>query len=277
MKNLSLIFISFLLIQLNTFAQEWYEQTTGVTTELLSVSAELWSDKVVWACGDSGTIIKTTDGGITWTDVSGNGVPTILTLHSIACRSADLAMVTGAKSSGSPVYKTTDGGNTWIETFFANGGYIYDIVFTTAGNFGLQCNPIDGYWRVWWSTNNGDNWEVLSTYPQEGSETGWNNAVCVVYPLGRHGTNNSRIYSSPTGYVWSPQPTPGLTNSKAIWFISYDVGMVGGDGMVFTTDGGSNWKLISVPGTGDILGITSVLNNWWFVRGSSIYQSTDDG
>ncbi|MBT8377904.1 MAG: T9SS type A sorting domain-containing protein [Ignavibacteria bacterium] len=53
--------------------------------------------------------------------------------------------------------------------------------------------------------------------------------------------------------------------------------MVGGDGMVFTTDGGSNWKLISVPGTGDILGITSVLNNWWFVRGSSIYQSTDDG
>jgi len=66
MKNLSLLFIAFLLLQFNTLAQEgWFEQTSGTTEVLRSVN---FTDALTGtAVGEEGTIIRTIDGGTTWT------------------------------------------------------------------------------------------------------------------------------------------------------------------------------------------------------------------
>ena len=274
MKNLSLLLMALICYPQLAYTQ-WFEQTTGITIELLSVSAV--DDYNVWACGVGGTVIKTTNGGDTWIDVSGSPIPDTLTLNSISGRTESTAIVTGADNRSAYVYITYDGGSTWSQTFAVMGGYIYGTVFTAGNNFGLHCNPIGGFWKIYWSSNNGSKWQLLSTYPQEGSETGWNNALCVVYPDGWSGTNSGRLYYSPTGEEWSPQPTTRLINSKAVWFKNKDVGMAGGNVIDFTTDGGSSWTFISVPGTGDILGIAADGDKWWYVRGSSVYHSTDNG
>jgi len=67
MKNLSLLFISFLLIQLNTLAQDgWFEQTSGTTNDLEGVSFTD-SDNGT-AVGKDGTILRTTNGGATFVE-----------------------------------------------------------------------------------------------------------------------------------------------------------------------------------------------------------------
>lgn len=65
MKNLSLLFIALLLIQLNTIAQEgWFLQSSGTSINLNSVYFS--NSNLEWAAGDSGTIIHITDGGENW-------------------------------------------------------------------------------------------------------------------------------------------------------------------------------------------------------------------
>ena len=46
----------------------WVLQTSPVTERLRGVSAA--SDTVAWASGNNGTIVRTTDGGATWTRVA---------------------------------------------------------------------------------------------------------------------------------------------------------------------------------------------------------------
>jgi len=66
MKNLSLLFIAFIIIQPTTFAQEgWFEQTSGTTEYLVGVSFTDSDNGTV--VGWNGTILRTTDGGTTWT------------------------------------------------------------------------------------------------------------------------------------------------------------------------------------------------------------------
>ena len=53
-----------------TSSAQWTEQTSGVTTALQSVSAV--TDNVAWVCGVGGVVRRTTNGGTTWVNASGN-------------------------------------------------------------------------------------------------------------------------------------------------------------------------------------------------------------
>ena len=48
----------------------WTEQTSTLATELNSVSAV--DDNVAWASGAAGKVVRTTNKGVTWTNVSGD-------------------------------------------------------------------------------------------------------------------------------------------------------------------------------------------------------------
>ena len=52
------------LLALTVAAPTWTEQTSGVTVRRRGVTEV--SDRVAWASGSGGTIVRTSDGGATW-------------------------------------------------------------------------------------------------------------------------------------------------------------------------------------------------------------------
>ncbi|MFN3380513.1 MAG: WD40/YVTN/BNR-like repeat-containing protein, partial [Runella zeae] len=52
------------------FAQ-WRLQSSGTVSSFRAISAV--NDKVVWASGSQGTVLRTTDGGTTWNVIRVNG------------------------------------------------------------------------------------------------------------------------------------------------------------------------------------------------------------
>ena len=74
-------------------------------------------DRVVWASGTRGTVIRTTDGGNTWRVDSLPGAATF-DLRGIHARNANVAHV--AATAGR-IWRTTDGGRTWSLRYQAVG------------------------------------------------------------------------------------------------------------------------------------------------------------
>ena len=58
----------FFLVPSTTFSQTWVQQTSGVTENLLAV--QFLDANNGYACGDAGKVVKTTNGGSTWTQVN---------------------------------------------------------------------------------------------------------------------------------------------------------------------------------------------------------------
>ena len=90
---------------------QWIKQTVNTTASFRGLSVV--SEKVIWASGTGGTVIKTTDGGMTWTVMKVPGADKLdfRDIDAFSDRVAyALSIGTGAASR---IYKTTDGGGTW--------------------------------------------------------------------------------------------------------------------------------------------------------------------
>ena len=79
--------------------------TAGVTSNLKDVF--MADASTGWAVGDSGTILKTTNGGETWTSQT-SGATT--SLKAVSAVSTSVAWIAGG---GGAILKTTNGGGTW--------------------------------------------------------------------------------------------------------------------------------------------------------------------
>jgi photosystem II stability/assembly factor-like uncharacterized protein len=90
-------------------------QASGTTRRLDSVSVV--NERVVWASGRNGTVVRTLDGGETWEVHVIPGAET-LAFRDIEAFSKDVAFV--LSNNGGPnarIYKTEDGGETWTLEF----------------------------------------------------------------------------------------------------------------------------------------------------------------
>ena len=96
-------------------APVWTTQPSGVTARLRGVSAV--SDRVAWASGSGGTVLRTTDGGVTWQTLSIPGTEK-LDFRDIDAISDQIAYVLSIGSGDSSrIFKTIDGGRTWASQF----------------------------------------------------------------------------------------------------------------------------------------------------------------
>jgi hypothetical protein len=278
----SLIITSFFLIFASFVSNsQWVEQTSGLTTDLTSVSAV--DQNTAWACGNGGVVIRTTNGGLNWVNASGSPIPSTLDLYNIFGIDANTALVTGSNSTAAYVFKTANGGINWISVFTQTGGFINTILMGNPLLGFMYGDPVGGRWSLWGTYNGGATWDSTHFYiPQTGSEAGWNNSM-FFDPVGGvvwFGTNNTHIYRTFNLLNWVAQPTTGQSSSYAVWFNNSTTGMTGGTGILLTSDGGANWSApgMSLPGTGNITGITGVTNDWWVVRqGTDVYYSPDNG
>lgn len=274
MRSYKLLFLFVVLF--SAANAQWAEQTSGVTGSLYSVSAP--TDQVCWVGGAAGIVLRTVDGGTTWTNVGGAGIAS-QDVYVVFAIDADVCYISTSPSTGTYIYKTTNGGATWVTQLNQTGGFGDGLWFKDANNGIFYGDPVGNRWTIFRTSNGGTNWDSTGLYLASEGFAGWNNGLFAMGDNVWFGTNGTKIwYSSNFGTNWTAQATTGQANSYTVWFNTPSIGLTGGANFMATTNGGTLWSALTVPGTGNIGGIAGTGTSWWVARqATAIYESTNNG
>jgi photosystem II stability/assembly factor-like uncharacterized protein len=251
-------------------AYAWHVTPTGTTAHFRGLSAV--SATTAWVSGytpTDGVVMRTTDRGATWQDVSPPG-STGLQFRDIQAFDANraVAMSIGNDPSDFRIYVTTDGGQTWtITQQNTNPGAFYDCMTFFNDRRGLLVSdPPDGQHFLVLATDDGGlSWHVTgqqmpAALPGEAAFAA--SGECITSHGGRawFGTTASRVFRSDDGGAsWTASQTPiatgkGTNGINALAFRSAQHGLaVGGDfadptnspdNVAATSDGGLTWSLL---------------------------------
>jgi photosystem II stability/assembly factor-like uncharacterized protein len=240
----------------------WQPAATGVSARLRAISAV--SPRVVWASGSGGTIIRTEDGGATWTRSAIPGAEALdfRDIDAVDARTAYALSIGDGEASR--IYKTTDAGRTWREQFRnTDPRAFFDAMTFRDGRHGFAfSDSVDGQ-LVILRTDDGERWRRVSggtppALPGEGAFAASGTNIAVAGDRIWIGTSKSRVVrSTDNGRGWSAAATPLPTSDSAgifsIAFATRDRGIVVGgdykaeaaavDNAALTDDGGATWTL----------------------------------
>lgn len=246
-------------------APNWTAQLTGVAARLRGVSAV--SGKVAWASGTNGTVLKTTNGGDSWTAMTVPGAEQ-LDLRDIDAFSDKTAYVLSiGNGPASRIFKTTDGGKRWTLQFANQDPKVFlDAMDFWSEDRGIAfSDAVDEGFVVFITENGGRAWTRIPrdrlppALPNEGAYAASGTNV-TTHGKDRVwiGTAASRVlYSADRGRTWTVARTPLPTSQSAgIFSIAFRDAMhgvvVGGDyqregeavdNAAVTSDGGRTWTL----------------------------------
>jgi photosystem II stability/assembly factor-like uncharacterized protein len=260
---------------------DWVAQRVGSTAPAF-YTVKAVSNLIAWAAGSGGTVVRTTDGGTTWTSVGGGALGTA-DVYAIEARDANNAWCTTSPSATN-IYRTTNGGTLWTQVYTLAGGFIDGIIMTSATNGYAVGDPVPnpgGNWTLLRTTDGGATWTALTpVLPQVSTEAGWNNSFQIIGNTMWFGTNLSKVYRSTNlGSAWTSSATPSL-NSYSLWFNNATTGMLGGAAGAVnkSTDGGATWTAATAAGTGSVLGVAGISGNeFWAASGTNVYYSANLG
>lgn len=247
----------------------WTERQSGVTARLRGVSAV--SDRVAWASGAEGTILRTADGGTTWQRLT---IPDTASLdfRDIDAVSDSTAYVLSiGPGDASRIYKTTDAGVHWTRQFTNDDPKaFYDaMAFWDADRGVAVSDSVDGRFVIITTRDGGKTWTRVPAdalppaLPNEGAFAASGTIVAVLPPahvwIGTGAAEKARVLrSSDGGKTWMIAETPMQSSASAgifsIAFRDPQHGMVvGGDykkedeavrNAAMTADGGATWTLV---------------------------------
>jgi len=268
----------------------WQPVPTGSTQQFRGLDAV--SKRVAWVGGSAGQVLRTTDGGRTWQDVSPPG-STGLLFRDVEAQSAYKASVLAiGEGEASRIYTTFDGGRSWISAFVNDDpNAFYDcMAFYPGGRRGLALSdPVGGKFRIAATDDFGRSWHVLPNTgmpPAVSGEAAFAASGTCLVTSGRDawfasGVGASRVFHSRDGgRTWdvTTAPIPANADGGGVFSLAFrnprDGVMVGGDFTApangarasgFTRDGGASWQ----PG-GDLSGYRSGVDWVTFSRATLI-------
>jgi len=271
--NRFMIFFTFLLVLNATSAfrgfAQWSIQNSNNSNELESI---YFLDTVHgWAVG-SGTILKTNNGGLTWTDLEydkpDDWLTSVLFTDSLKGWIVGIRFISIFDSRGI-ILHTLNGGLTWDEIEDSNN-YFYSVFFIN-DSVGWV-----GGTSIFQTVDQGGNWTLQkdSIFIRElffiTSNIGW--AV---------GDNGVIIKTSDSGYTWTTQQSPINDRLWSVDFVNNLNGWISGDeGIILkTTDGGSNWIKLTTNTTTWLFSISAKGNNHCWAAGmwGEILHTSDGG
>jgi photosystem II stability/assembly factor-like uncharacterized protein len=266
MKKIGLVFFLFTITLLS---QSWIQLNSGTTKSLRSVC--FIDENTGWSVGENGILLKTTNGGINWTQKTiANG----WSLYDIYFTNDSIGWVTIAYPEGK-IYKSTDGGNNWnLNRSIQWPGYLH-IQFINKDT-GWVINYFNK--EILKTTNSGLNW--YATNIQQGFFDEFQNISFINHNIGFVvSSEGSILKSTDAGENWF------LINDLDIWledveFTSIDTGwVVGTYGKIFkTTDAGITW-FQQQSNVSEILNDIHMFdnNNGWIAGFGHILITTDGG
>ncbi len=268
------------LLMLSTIlnAQIWETLTTGTSYILFDISFPPSQNDVGYAAGmqytynAEGVVIKTTDGGDTWTQVLGGSSQD--GIEAVCFTSATTGFVAGWNNYFA---KTTDGGATWTTmTVGSDNWYFKDIEFYDANN-GVAAAITNSSGNVIYVTSDGGTTWTTATGINHGIED-----VCYANATTLYAVGGDEKISKSTdgGNSWSEIYSGIFT----YYFMGVDFdgnfGIVGGeDGKIMsTTDGGSTWQTFAT-GYENFQGAHVFNSDSAYMGGTdeNIYKTTDSG
>jgi photosystem II stability/assembly factor-like uncharacterized protein len=143
-------------------APHWELKDTG-TPQVRFRGLSAVSRDTAWVAGTQGTVLRTTDGGASWRNVSPPGAAE-LQFRDVEAFDARRAVVLAiGEGEASRVYRTDDGGATWTESFRnTDAGAFYDCLTFFDRRHGLaMSDPVDGKFRILSTGDGGRSWKVL--------------------------------------------------------------------------------------------------------------------
>ncbi|HSQ79212.1 MAG TPA: YCF48-related protein [Candidatus Bathyarchaeia archaeon] len=140
-------------------AASWTVQTSGVTSSLRGVSAV--DDRTAWASGSNGTVLRTLDGGATWSVIPVPGAETT-DFRDIEAFGANEAVVMGI-ARPARIFRTTDGGRTWTKTYEDDspGIFLDGLVFFDRKKGLAFGDPMQGRFFFIVTSDGGASWKPL--------------------------------------------------------------------------------------------------------------------
>jgi photosystem II stability/assembly factor-like uncharacterized protein len=214
----------------------WRFTQTATTNRLVIADVVDWS--VVWAVGggemghpNDGSVVRTTDGGRTWQNVTPPGGAAEV-FRDVEATDGDHAIVL-AVGPPSQIYRTADGGATWHVVFEdAEPNAFYDCVAFFDHRQGIAVSdPVGGRFRLAGTEDGGRSWRILRN-------------VKMPPALGDEGARATGTCLQAAGKrAWFGTATPAGVNAR-----------------VFTTgDGGRSWSVATTPlPGGDTGGVRSL-------------------
>ncbi len=254
-------------------APSWRLVSTGSTAQFRGLAAV--DRRVAWVAGQKGTVLRTSDGGRHWLDVSPAGASALEFRDIEAWDSRRAVALTIGTGSDSSVFRTSDGGATWQQTFVNDDpNAFYDCMAFFSPRDGLAVSdPVGGKFRLIATHDGGRSWAVVDPAgmpPALDGEFGFAaSGTCLVTSghdawIASGGGATSRVYHSRDGGVhWTVTSTPVASGAAAGIFSlavsgPHDVVAVGGDFTVpngnvdiaaRSRDAGRSWALSStMPG-----------------------------
>ncbi|UQX03910.1 oxidoreductase [Streptomyces sp. RerS4] len=141
----------------------WALKDTGKDARFRGLAAV--SRTTAWVAGSTGAVLRTTDGGRSWRDVSPPGAAAEgLELRDIEAFDARRAVALSiGEGEASRILRTEDGGATWTETFRnPDPRAFYDCLTFFDSRHGLaMSDPVDGRFRILATDDGGRAWRVL--------------------------------------------------------------------------------------------------------------------
>jgi photosystem II stability/assembly factor-like uncharacterized protein len=258
-------FCLYLILSATVTKAQWIKQNSGTDASFRSINAV--NNKVVWAGGTKGTILKTTDGGNNWQVLKIEGAETLdfRDIHG-ASENVAYAMSAGEAEKGAArIYKTTDGGKSWRIIFQTSekGAFFDSFDFWNEKEGILIGDPVDDKPYIL-RTLDGENWQRVAKEKLPAIKTGEasfaSSGTCVntrSKKLAWINTQSRVFYTVDKGETWQVAQTPfkqGETSGIfGLHFYSDKDGIATGgdykddkkvsDNIAITHDGGKTWSM----------------------------------
>lgn len=264
----------------------WIEQASGVSERLYFVDAV--DQDVAWVVGSNRTVLRTTNGGDTWSSVSdalSSEIQNLYVVDAIDENTAFVATVTGDSNAGTNialVYRTKNGGVSWTKVFELPSGWIDNLTMFSRNSGILIGDPINGFWTVYRTTDGGDNWTAITNPPSAGDNdwSGMNSFCWLDHLNGWFGTNTPDIYHTTDGGLnWNRETMPPLTRTTVVSFNQAGFGLVANilGQLLRVSNWGANSSEITPFEPGYIRHGTAQNDFFLLLIDSTAYKSTDNG
>jgi photosystem II stability/assembly factor-like uncharacterized protein len=250
---------------------EWTSQSAGVTARLRGVSAI--SAQQVWASGSGHTVLRSADGGASWTAIAppAESGAAALDFRDIDAIDANTAYVLSiGEGAASRIYKTRDAGAHWTLQYTNPDakGFLDAMSFWDAEHGLVMGDSIEGRFQILRTVDGGAHWAKVPdsalppALPGEGAFAASGSNIAVLGQAQAWIVTNSPgrsrvLHTADGGQSWSVVDSPlPATASAGIFSVAFRDALhgviVGGDyknetaavdNVATTRDGGKTWQL----------------------------------